>query len=128
MNEETTPLEADLGKFVAFDKGDFIGRAALAGQKAKGVTRKLIALKMTDKSPPPRTHYPIMTAGRDACATRRIGEVTSGTQSPTLGIGIGMGYVETKAAAIGSKIGIEIRGKTYAATIEKKPLLKRTIT
>jgi aminomethyltransferase len=128
MNEETTPLEADLGKFVAFDKGDFIGRAALAEQKQKGVTRKLITFKMTEKSPPPRTHYPIMTAGRDACATKRIGEVTSGTQSPTLGIGIGMGYVETKAAATGSKIGIEIRGKTYAATIEKKPLLKRTTT
>ena len=125
MNEETTPLEADLGKFVAFGKGDFIGRAALAEQKEKGVTRKLIAFTMTEKSPPPRTHYPIMTAGRDACATKRIGEVTSGTQSPTLGIGIGMGYVETKSAAIGSKIGIEIRGKTYAATIEKKPLLER---
>jgi aminomethyltransferase len=75
---------------------------------------------MTEKSPPPRTHYPIVAGGG-----RRIGEVTSGTQSPTLGIGIGMGYVETKAAAIGSKIGIEIRGKTYAATIEKKPLLER---
>jgi len=121
MNEETTPLEADLGKFVAFGKGDFIGRAALAEQKEKGVTRKLIAFKMTEKSPPPRTHYPIMAAG----ANSRVGEVTSGTQSPTLGIGIGMGYVETKAAAIGSKIGIEIRGKTYAATIEKKPLLER---
>jgi aminomethyltransferase len=121
MNKETTPLEADLGKFVAFDKGDFIGRAALAEQQEKGVTRKLVAFKMTEKSPPPRTHYPIMAAGADS----RVGEVTSGTQSPTLGIGIGMGYVKTEAAAIGSKIGIEIRGKTYAATIEKKPLLKR---
>jgi aminomethyltransferase len=122
MNEDTTPLEAGLGRFVALDKGDFIGRDALLGQKENGIERKLIAFKMAEKSPPPRQHYPIVS---DA---RRIGEVTSGAQSPTLGIGIGMGYVEADAAVIGTKIGIEIRGRKYAATIEKKPLLKRTKT
>jgi aminomethyltransferase len=119
MNEDTTPLEAGLGKFVSFDKGDFIGRAALVEQKQKGVGRKLAAFKMTGKSPPPRPHYPIQAQ------RRRVGEVTSGTQSPTLGIGIGMGYVETGASDIGAKIEIEVRGKTYPAVIEKKPLLRR---
>jgi aminomethyltransferase len=138
MTEDTTPLEAGLGKFVSFDKGEFVGRETLLEQKEQGTHRKLVAFKMTEKSPPPRSHYPITTTGteacatgttasRDACATRRIGEITSGTQSPTLGVGIGMGYVEAKSAAPGSKIGIEIRGKTYAAIIEKKPLLKRNL-
>jgi len=119
MTEETTPIEAGLGKFVSFDKGEFIGRGALAAQKEKGVARKLVAFKMTEKSPPPRSHYAIVASG---C---RIGEVTSGTQSPTLGIGIGMGYIETAKAQIGSRVEIEIRGKNYPAVIEKKPLLKR---
>jgi aminomethyltransferase len=139
MTGDTTPLEAGLGKFVSFDKGEFVGRETLREQKEHGTQRKLVAFKMTEKSPPPRSHYPITTTGTEACAngttasrdacattrTRRIGEITSGTQSPTLGIGIGMGYVESQSAAPGSKIGIEIRGKTYSAVIENKPLLKR---
>jgi aminomethyltransferase len=116
LNEDTTPIEAGLGRFVSFDKGEFVGRQVLAEQKEKGVARMLVAFKMAEKSPPPRPHYAI-TAG-----TRRVGEVTSGTQSPTLGVGIGMGYVET---GIGPAIEIEIRGKLYLATIEKKPLYKR---
>jgi aminomethyltransferase len=119
ITEEATPLEAGLGKFVSFDKGDFVGRAALIRQEQEGVKRKLVAIKMTGKSPPPRQHYAIM-----ATATK-VGEVTSGTQSPSLGVGIGMGYVESAASPIGTKIDIEIRGRRYAAVIEKKPLLKR---
>ena len=118
MSEDRTPLEAGLDRFVSFDKGDFIGRNFLAEQKANGVERKLVAFKMTEKSPPPRPHYPIVSAGRPT------GNITSGTHSPTLGVGIGMGYVGPKAAAIGSPIGIEIRGRTFAAIIGKKPLLK----
>jgi len=117
-SDDRTPIEAGLSRFVALDKGDFIGRDVLAGQKANGVEHKLVAFRMTGKSPPPRPHYPIVSAGRT------IGHVTSGTHSPTLGIGIGMGYVEPKAAVIGSPIGIEIRGRAYAAVIGKKPLLK----
>jgi aminomethyltransferase len=118
MNEDRTPIEAGLDRFVSLDKGDFIGRDILAGQKANGVERKLVAFKMTEKSPPPRPHYPIVFAGRP------IGDITSGTHSPTLGVGIGMGYVESKAAVIGSPIGVEIRDRTFAAVIGKKPLLK----
>ncbi|HUK84019.1 MAG TPA: glycine cleavage system aminomethyltransferase GcvT [Verrucomicrobiae bacterium] len=119
MTKDTTPLEAGLGKFVVFDKGEFIGRDALFLQKEKGVARKLVAFKMVDKSPPPRSHYPIVAGAR------KIGEVTSGTQSPTLGIGIGMGYAETGCAQTGSRIEIQIRGKNHPAVIEDKPLLKK---
>ena len=119
ITEATTPIEAGLGRFVSFDKGNFIGRSVMLEQKEKGTARKLVAFKMSDKSPPPRPHYPIMADGR------KVGEIASGTQSPTLGIGIGMGYVETAAAGVGSKIDIEIRGKNYPAVVEKKPLLKR---
>jgi aminomethyltransferase len=115
LNEETTPIEAGLGRFVSFDKGEFIGHAVMAGQKEKGVARKLVAFKMAGKSPPPRPHYAMVARGR------KVGEVTSGTQSPTLGCGIGMGYVETGVTTI----GIEIRGKLFPAIIEKKPLLKK---
>ncbi len=115
ITEGTTPIEAGLGRFVSFDKGEFIGRAALLEQKEKGVARKLVAFKMTGQSPPPRPHYAIVSGGR------KVGEVTSGTQSPTLGCGIGMGYVESGVTGI----EIEIRGKLYPATIEKKPLLKK---
>jgi len=115
MTEDTTPIEAGLGRFVAVDKGEFIGRPVLVEQREKGVARKLVAFKMTGKSPPPRPHYPIVAGGR------KVGEVTSGTQSPTLGVGIGMGYVEPGVQAV----EIEIRGKLFPATIEKKPLLKK---
>ena len=119
ITEATTPLEAGLDKFVAFDKGDFIGRAALEEQRAKGVARKLVAFRMTEKCPPPRPHYPILAGGQ------RTGEITSGTQSPSLGVGIGMGYVTAGAATPGAQIDIEIRGKKYTAVIEKPPLLKK---
>jgi aminomethyltransferase len=119
LTEETTPLEAGLGKFVSFDKGAFVGSDVLAEQKAKGVDRKLVAFTMTEKSPPPRPHYPILANGR------KVGEITSGTQSPTLGIGVGMGYVEAASASVGTPIEIEIRGKKFVAIIQKKPILKK---
>jgi aminomethyltransferase len=119
ITEETTPLEAGLGKFVSFDKDAFIGSDVLARQKEEGVKRKLIAFKMTEKSPPPRPHYPILAGGR------KVGEITSGTQSPTLGVGIGMGYVEVAEAQVGKPIEIEIRGKRFSGVVEKKPILKR---
>jgi aminomethyltransferase len=119
ITEETNPLEAGLGRFVAFDKTDLTGRAALVRQKEEDVKRKLIAFKMAGKSPPPRQNYVIAVGGKT------IGEVTSGTQSPSLGVGIGMGYVEAAASPAGTKVEIEIRGKRYAATVENKPLWKR---
>jgi aminomethyltransferase len=118
LDENTTPIAAGLSFFVAFDKGDFIGRAFLIEQKTVGSQRKCIAFKMTDKSAPPRPHYPIWINGE------RVGEVTSGTQSPSLNIGIGLGYVPTIHAAAGTKIEIEIRGKRAPAEIVPKPIYR----
>ena len=122
LDENTTPIEAGLGFFVALDKADFVGRAVLAEQKAKGPARKLAAFKMTDKSAPPRPHYAIWSTGPGAA---KIGEVVSGTQSPSLGIGIGMGYVPAELARPSTPIEIEIRGKRAPAVVVPKPLYRK---
>jgi len=122
LDENTTPIEAGLGFFVALDKGDFVGRSVLAEQKEKGVGKKCVAFKMTDKSAPPRPRYPIWNAGADA---KQIGEVVSGTQSPSLGIGIGMAYVPPQFAKPGTAIEIEIRGKRFAAVVVPKPIYRK---
>lgn len=119
LDENTTPIEAGLGFFVALDKGDFVGRSALAQQKANGTAKKLVAFKMTEKSAPPRPHYPIVVNGQKA------GEVVSGTQSPSLNCGIGMGYVPPALAAPGTLIEIEVRGRCFPAVVAKKPLYQR---
>jgi aminomethyltransferase len=119
LDEQTTPIEAGLGFFVALDKGEFNGRSVLAGQKAGGTKKKLVAFKMIGKSAPPRSHYPILASGAD------IGVVTSGTQSPSLGIGLGMGFVPTEFAKPDTKIEIEIRGKRFAAVVVPKPIYRK---
>ena len=123
LSEETTPIEAGLGFFVALDKGEFIGRSVLAEQKAHGVARKCVAFKMTDKSAPPRPHYPIWSSGPEAA---RIGEVVSGTQSPSLNLGIGLGYVPPSHAPPGTPIEIEIRGRRAPAVVVAKPIYRKT--
>jgi aminomethyltransferase len=122
LDEQTTPIEAGVGFFVSLEKGDFIGRSVLAEQKAKGTSKKCVAFKMTGKSAPPRPHYPIWSAGANAA---QIGEVVSGTQSPSLGIGIGMGYVKTEFAKADTQIEIEIRGHRFPAIVVPKPIYKK---
>jgi len=119
LDEQTTPIEAGVGFFVSLDKGEFNGRAVLAEQKADGVKKKLVAFKMTDKSAPPRPHYPIWVEGAN------VGVVTSGTQSPSLNLGIGLGYVPPEFAKAGTKIEIEIRGRRFAAITVPKPIFKK---
>jgi aminomethyltransferase len=123
LDENTTPVEAGLGVFVALGKGDFMGRAVLAEQKARGTTKKLVAFKSAERSAPPRPDYPIWSAGPDR---RPIGRVTSGIQSPSLGVGIGLGYVPPEMSAANSPIAIEIRGKHTPATIVPKPIYRRS--
>jgi aminomethyltransferase len=120
LDEQTTPIEAGVGFFVALDKGEFTGRSVLADQKANGVQKKLVAFKMAEKSAPPRPHYPIWVNGAS------VGIVTSGTQSPSLNLGIGMGYVPPEFAKKDTKIVIEIRGKGFAAIVVPKPIYKRS--
>jgi len=121
LDEHTTPIEAGLVFFVSLEKGEFIGRSVLAEQKANGVKKKLVAFKMTGKSAPPRPHYSIWANGAS------IGEVTSGTQSPSLGIGIGLGYVLPEFAKPDTKIEIEIRGKRAPAAVVQKPIYRNNL-
>jgi aminomethyltransferase len=121
LDEKTTPVEAGLGFFVGWDKPDFIGRSVLIEQKSHGVRKKCVAFKMTDKSAPPRPHYPIWNG------ERKIGEVVSGTQSPSLGIGIGMGYVPPEFAKPETPIQIEVRGRRGPAIIVPKPIYKKPV-
>jgi aminomethyltransferase len=116
-------MEAGLGFFVALDKGEFIGRSVLAEQKANGVKKKLVAFRMTGKCAPPRTHYPIWSTGP---AAAKVGEITSGTQSPSLGCGIGLGYVPPSLAKAGNTIEIEIRGQRAPGQIVPRPIYKRS--
>lgn len=122
LDEATTPIEAGVGFFVALDKGEFTGRAVLAAQKAAGPTRRCIAFKMSEKSAPPRPHYTIWSTGPTAA---KIGDVVSGTQSPTLSAGIGLGYVPAEFAKAGTAIEIEIRGRRSPAAVVPKPFYKR---
>jgi aminomethyltransferase len=119
LSPTRTPLEAGLGFFVDLEKPEFVGRNPLLAQKEMGLRQRLVALKSDGKSPPPRAHYSVFVG--DA----RVGELTSGTQSPSLGIGIGLGYVDVSFSKPGQKVEIDVRGRRFAATVEKKPLYKK---
>jgi aminomethyltransferase len=121
LSADRTPLEAGLSIFVDLRKPDFIGREALVEQRTNGIRQRLVPFKMVGKTPPPRAHYPVFKG--DA----QIAETTSGTLSPTLGMGIGMAYIPTEFARINEGIEIDIRGRRFAAVIEKKPLVQRTV-
>jgi aminomethyltransferase len=120
LSPERNPIEAGLGFFVDLTKPNFIGRDVLVETKENGPREKLVPFRMKEKGPPPRPHYAVFENGE------RIGEVTSGTLSPSLNWGVGMAYVSTARAKIGAQIDIEIRGQKFPATIEKKPLYKKS--
>ncbi|HLH53960.1 MAG TPA: glycine cleavage system aminomethyltransferase GcvT [Verrucomicrobiae bacterium] len=122
LDEETTPIEAGVGFFVALDKGEFTGREKLAQQKAEGVEKKLVAFRMADKCAPPRPHYPLWSAANESA---RIGEVVSGTQSPSLGVGIGMGYVPPEFGKVQTVLNVEIRGQRATAVVVPKPIYRK---
>ncbi len=114
IDDTTSPIEAGLGWITSFNK-DFIMKDHHAAIKAAGPSKKLVGFEMIDRGIP-RQHYPILNAAGEV-----IGEVTSGTQSPTLSKGIGMGYVST--AHQGSEIFISIREKALKAEIVKMPFV-----
>jgi aminomethyltransferase len=120
LSPERNPIEAGLGFFVDLTKPNFIGRDVLLRTREEGVREKLVPFRMKEKGPPPRPHYAVFHNGE------RIGEVTSGTLSPSLNWGIGMAYVSSAHAKIGTEIDIEIRGQKFPAIIEKKPLYKKS--
>lgn len=118
ISEEITPLEAGLGFFVKLDKGDFIGREALAKQKEEGVKRKLVGFEMTERGIP-RSHYEVQVNGV------RIGEVTTGTMGPTVKKNIGLALIDVQYATVDQELDIIIRNKPVKAVIIKTPFYKR---
>jgi aminomethyltransferase len=116
IDDTTSPLEAGLGWITKFTKS-FVNSENLKKQKEEGVTKKLVGFKMEERGIP-RSHYAIVNA-----SGVQIGEVTSGTQSPTLGVGIGMGYVQTAYAVPGTDIYITVRDKNLRAKVVKMPFL-----
>ena len=116
IDDTTSPLEGGLGWITKFTK-DFTNSGNIKKQKETGVTKKLVGFKMIDKGIP-RHDYPIKDSSGNV-----IGKVTSGTQSPMLGIGIGLGYVSTPNANVGTEIFIEVRGKGLKAVVSKMPLV-----
>ncbi len=118
LNPGRTPLEAGLGAFVDLGKGPFIGREPLVQQKAAGLAERLTAVEAVPGAPPLRAHYPVWH--EDAV----VGELTSGTMSPALGRGIGLGYLPRSLAKPGIPVEIEIRGRKHAAGVVRKPFYK----
>lgn len=118
INDTTSPIEAGLGWITKFVEGkDFIDRDLLAAQKADGVERKLVGFKMIERGIP-RHEYPL--ADLDG---NRIGEVTSGTMSPCLKVGIGLGYVKSEYAKAGTTIAVVIRDRLIKAEVVKYPFV-----
>jgi aminomethyltransferase len=114
LDEGHTPLEGGLGWVTKLDKGDFVGREALARQKEAGVGRRLVGFRLKERAFP-RPHYPVSWNGET------VGEVASGTLSPTLGVGIGMAYVPAEAAKPGTELGIVIRDRAVPAEVVRPP-------
>lgn len=117
IDDETSPLEAGLGWVTKFTK-DFINSEALKAQKEAGLKRKLIGFEMIDRGIP-RGHYELCDADGN-----KLGEVTSGTQSPTLQKGIGLGYVPTEFSKAGTEIFVKVRDRLLKAQVVKTPFVK----
>jgi aminomethyltransferase len=118
LDRDTNPFEANLGRVVKLEKGDFVGRAALEAVERAGPSRKLIGLQMLDNAIP-RTGYEVRAEGRP------IGRVTSGTLSPTLGTKIAMARVEAEAAGVGNVFEVVVRDRPYRAEQVKLPFYRR---
>jgi len=121
LSATISPLEAGVGMFVKLNAGPFIGHEALLQQKNDGPARKLVGIEVLERGIP-RPHYPIYAEGV------QIGEVTTGTQSPTLKRNLGLALIDSKYAALGTPLEIEIRGKKLKAEVVKTPFHKRTRT
>jgi aminomethyltransferase len=114
IDQTTNPLEAGLGWVVKPAKGEFIGRAAIEALRARGVGRKLIGFEMAERAVP-RHGYRLLAGGAP------VGVVTSGSFGPSVERSIGMGYVPSAQAAVGTELSVEIRGVPHAARVVKTP-------
>ena len=116
IDEDTSPIEAGLGWITKFSK-DFINSKKLKRQKLEGTKKKLVGIELLERGIP-RKGYEIVNDKNVV-----IGNITSGTMSPTLSKGIGMGYIDSDKSMINSKVGIKIRNKVIAAKIVKTPFV-----
>jgi aminomethyltransferase len=119
IDEETSPLEAGLGWITKFTDGnDFVDRKRLEQQKEVGVSKKLIGFILEERGIP-RQHYEIRNEDDEP-----VGKVTSGTMSPMIKKGIGMGYVNTTYSEPGTPLFIRVRNKNIRASVVKPPFYK----
>ena len=119
LTSETNPIEARLGWVVKLKKGDFIGRGPIADQAEKGAPRHLVGLKLLDKGIP-RTGYVVVSEGGET-----LGEITSGTMSPSLGEPIGIAYVKASHSKEGTQLFVDIRGRKVKAQVVATPFVRR---
>jgi aminomethyltransferase len=120
LSDETSPLEAGLGWVTKLDKPDFVGRGPIMAVKERGLQRQLVGLRLIDRGIP-RQGYAVFSDD----GTRKVGELTSGTQSPSLKQAIGVAYVEPALAAVGTRLTVDIRGAKIAAEVVPTPFYKR---
>jgi aminomethyltransferase len=120
LGPDISPLEAGMGFAVDLSKETFDGRERLIAEKQHGPGRRLVAITPEGRAAPPRGHYPLFLGDR------RVGEVTSGTHSPTLGHGIGLALVEAAHADAGVRLEMEVRGQRVPVVIVKKPFYRRS--
>ena len=117
IGDDTTPLEAGLGWVTKLDKPDFIGKSALARQKEEGLKRRLVCLVVEKRIA--RPHCSILVDGD------RVGEITSGTKSPSVEANIALGYVRREFARPGTRLQVDIRGRIAEAEVVRAPFYKR---
>lgn len=118
ISDQHNPLEAGLGFAVKLKKGvDFIGREALAQIKERGLTRKLVGIEMIDRGIP-RQGYPVAVGGQT------VGEVTTGSFSPTLEKNIGLAYVPVEHSEVGTEVEVIIRGRALKARVVETPFYR----
>jgi len=118
LDDETSAVEAGLGFFLKLDKPEILGRERLEREKQQGPARKLVGFEMTERGIP-RQGYALLADDRP------IGSVTSGLQSPTLGIAIGMGFVAPEFAAADTALVVDVRGRGVGAKVVRRPFYKR---
>jgi aminomethyltransferase len=116
IDSSTSPLEAGLGWVIKLGKDGFIGQEAIARVKEQGIKKKLVGIQLLDRGVP-RPHYRLLAEGKP------VGELTSGTFSPSLNKGIGLGYVEKEFSKPGTRLKVEIRNKTISAEVVKPPFV-----
>ncbi|MCC6899545.1 MAG: glycine cleavage system aminomethyltransferase GcvT [Polyangiaceae bacterium] len=122
IDETTNPIEAGLGWTVKLDKGDFVGRAAIAQVKEAGPSRKLVGFEMTGRGIA-RHGYPLQDG-----AGQVVGVCTSGGPAPTVGKNIGLGYLPSALSDVGTAFRVDCRGKAVDAVVVKTPFYKRPKT